>query len=108
MENMDNPITFDAVDIKFEHSNEQWALAHLPQVRIASILVNKNERDITETIDRMAKQGIAPELLDGLIDTRDHLKAIVEFIDVALARSFYALDRLGYTPDDPPTDERVH
>ena len=101
----DNPITFDAAAAKFEYSNDEWALANLPKVRIASVMLQRNDVELADTIGQMAKAGIVPDMLDGMIATRDHLKAIVELIDVALARSFVVLDRLGNSPDCPPPDQ---
>lgn len=103
-----NPIKFEAIDAKFDYTNDDWAIANLPKVRIATLLLQRDDAALTDTIGKMAKSGIVPEMLEGMCDTRDHLKAIVELLDVALARSFTILDRLGYSPDLPPPDQQLH
>lgn len=103
----DNTMTFSAIDAKFERTNEEWALANLPKVRIASCLLQRNDVELTETISQMVNGGIVPDMLDGMVATRDHLKALVEMINVALTRSFVVLDRLGFSPDCPPPDQEI-
>ena len=96
---------FPAVDVQFDWSNERWALAHLPHVRIATLMLQRDDVELTETIDGLVKAGCVSEMLDGFCDTKDHVKAIVELLDAALTRSFIALERLGFTPDAPPENK---
>ena len=94
-------MTFPALAVRFDWTNETWARTNLPHVRIATMLVRRDDVQLTETIGRMTEAGIVNEMLDGLCDTKDHLKAVVELLDAALLRSFVALERLGFTPDAP-------
>lgn len=95
-------IQFPAIDIPFDWSNAQWARTNLPHVRIAAMLLRRDDVRLTETIGRMVEAGIVNEMLDGFCETKDHLKAVVSLLDAALTRSFIALERLGFTPDAPP------
>lgn len=93
---------FSAVDVRFDWSNEQWARTNLPHVRIAATLLQRDDVQLTETIDGIVQSGAFNEMLDGFCVTKDHLKAVVDLLEAALARSFVALERLGFTPDAPP------
>ena len=103
----DNTVKFDAIDARFEYGNEEWALANLPKIRIASHMLQRNDIELADSISKMVTGGIVPDTLDGLIATRDHMKALAEMIDVALTRSFVVLDRLGFSPDCPPPDKEI-
>lgn len=97
-------MTFPAIAIPFDWTNAQWARQNLTHVRIAVRLLGRNDVELTETISRIVEAGAVNEMLDHLCDTKDHLKAVVALLDAALARSFIALERLGFTPDAPPAD----
>jgi len=101
----DNPITFEGIELPFNHTNDEWALANLTWVRAASLLVRDDDRELTGKMDSMARAGLVPELLDNIAGTKDHLAAIVKLLDMALTRSFVALERLGYSPDCPPPEQ---
>jgi hypothetical protein len=105
-----NALTFEGLDLPFNHTNEDWALANLVKVRMASLMLRDNDTQLTRKMDEMARAGIVPEMLDGLVDTKEHLEALVKLIDTALARAFVCLERLGYSPDLPPPTlgERAH
>lgn len=100
-------MTFPAVDAEFSWGNDEWALAHLPKVRIASLLLQRDDTALAATIGEMAKAGIVPEMLDGICVTKDHIEALVKMLDAALTRSFVVLERLGYSPDFPPSEHAV-
>lgn len=78
-------MTFPALAVRFDWTNETWARTNLPHVRIATMLVQRDDIQLTETISRMTETGIVNEMLDA-----------------ALLRSFVALERLGFSPDAPP------
>jgi hypothetical protein len=48
-----------------------------------------------------------PQLLEGLTRTRLHLESLHKALDVALSRSFLIIERLGYSPDNPPLDTPI-
>lgn len=97
-------MTFPALDARFDWTNAEWARSNLPHVRIATLLVRRDDVQLTEMVGRMVKAGVVNEMLDGFCDTKDHLQAIVQLLDAALVRTFVALERLGFTPDAPPDD----
>ncbi|MCS3450270.1 MULTISPECIES: hypothetical protein [Bradyrhizobium] len=101
-------MTFDPIDVKFNWSNDKWALAHLPHVRLATILLSQDHIDLQERFGAMAAEGYGPEMLEGLTTTRDHLLALAEICDVALTRCFLVVERMGYSPDNPPPDHTQH
>jgi hypothetical protein len=49
-----------------------------------------------------APQGILPTLLESWCEQKAVLQAYINLLDAALTRSFVVLDRLGYTPENPP------
>lgn len=100
-------MTFPAVETEFNWSNDEWALAHLPKVRIASLLLQRDDVGLADTIGKMTKAGIVPEMLDGLCVTKDHLEALVKLLETAITRSFVVLERAGFSPDFPPSEHAV-
>jgi hypothetical protein len=98
---------FKPIGALFDWDNETWALTFLPRIRLASAILNNDERSLEEIMADCAKGGLAPDMLEGWCETKKHLKLLVETCDIALARSFLVLERLGYGPDNPPPDTRV-
>jgi len=101
-------IRFDGVEAKFEWTNKEWGLAHLPNVRIASLLLQRDDEALTDTVASMVRAGVAPDMLEGLSTTKEHLEALVDLLRAALTRSFVVLERLGYSPDLPPPEHPVN
>lgn len=95
-------VKFEAIDISFDWTNEDWALSHLPTVRIASRMLAKDNTELQEAMEKIINSGCAPDTLERMSVTRDHLMSLAEMLDKALTRSFLVLDRLGYGPDNPP------
>lgn len=104
----DNDIRFSAIDVRFEWTNDAWGLAHLPNVRVASLLLQRDDVALEETVGSMVKAGLMPDTLEGMSTTKEHLEALVELLRAALTRSFVVLERLGYSPDLPPPEHPVH
>ena len=100
-------VKFEAMDLPFNWTNEDWTRHHLVSVRIASRLLAMDSTELQEAMAKMVKNGAAPEMLDSMCATRDNLKALTEMLDIALTRSFLVLERLGYGPDNPPPDNVV-
>ena len=101
-------MTFPALKVSFEHTNDDWAITYLPRVRLATLILQRDDMVLEKLMAGFVKDGLAPEMMDGLCMTKEHLKSLVELCDVALARSFCVLERLGYNPDNPPTETRMH
>jgi hypothetical protein len=104
----DQDLTFQGVNIKFDWTNEEWATTLLPHVRVALAILEKDDTALQTAMGKMVKGGVVPTVLEGWCDTKGHLKAMVEVLDSALARSFVVLERLGYDPDNLPPDSSVH
>jgi hypothetical protein len=100
-------MTFQGVKINVDWTNQEWAAAHLPFVRLAAVALEKDDKELQAAFADMAKGGVVPDLLESWCRTKQHLKALVKGLEAALARSFLVLDRLGYTPDNPPPDSAV-
>lgn len=98
------PLRFQAIKVRFEWSDDDWAVTHLPWVRMAACQVGSNQNRLMEMMNEFIASGRAPEMLDGLVGTKEHLQALVKLIEVALTRSFLVLEQFGYSPDNPPPD----
>lgn len=91
-----NTVAFNAIDMPFDWTNEDWALAHLPWVRVAAVILRKDRSELAGVVSRMVQDGIAPDILESLASTKIHLEMLVDLLDTALARQFTVLDQLGY------------
>ena len=96
-------VKFEAIDLTFDWTNKDWARNHLVPVRMASRVLAMDSTELQEAMDKLVKCDAAPEMLESMCDTSDHLKALAEMLDKALTRSFLVLERLGYDPDKPAT-----
>jgi hypothetical protein len=99
---------FEAIKLEFHWSNDQWAAMWLPWVRVAACQVANNDADLTEAMKAVANGGGAPDLLEGFERTKRQFSSLVELMNAAQMRTFVALDRLGYSPDNlPPVAPKV-
>jgi hypothetical protein len=81
--------------------------AHLTRVRVAAKLMTFTPEELQDALGKLASAGHAPETVDGLIETKEHLARMIRLLETAIARSFLVLERLGYDPDaNPPPDCR--
>jgi hypothetical protein len=101
-------MTFAAVNLPFNWTNDDWGLTFLPRVRVATISLQRDDKALEKFMADIVKDGMAPELLDGWIRTRDHLKGLAEVCNVALQRSFIVLERLGYDPKTELPETKMH
>jgi hypothetical protein len=88
----------------FDWTNDEWALAFLPPIRLATLHLAHDDKTLEELMSALAKAGAVPEVFESWAQTRDELRALIELLDAALARSVVALERLGYSPDNPPPE----
>jgi hypothetical protein len=70
--------------------------------------LEKDERELEEAIGKVMRDGIVPDLLDGLTNTKEHLEALASMIGTVLNRHFIVLERLGYDLDNPPPDAKLN
>jgi hypothetical protein len=101
-------LQFEAIKAEFDWSNDEWAATWLPWVRLAAIHVAGDQNKLKELMAEFVKAGEAGNTLEGLTRTKVHLEALTKLIDAALTRTFLVLERLGYSPDNPPPDSRVN
>jgi hypothetical protein len=103
-----NALQFEAIKAEFDWSNDEWATTWLPWVRVAAVHVAGDHDKLKKLMADFVKDGEASNLLEGLSRTKKHLVALAKLIDTALSRSFLVLERLGYSPDNPPPETRVN
>jgi hypothetical protein len=101
-------LEFEAIKVEFNWSNDEWAALWLPWVRVAAIYVRGDQDKLKELMADLVKEGNAPNLLEGLTRTKLHLEALYDLVQAALMRSFLMIERLGYSPDNPPPESRVN
>jgi len=83
-------------------------VTYLPHVRIASGILQRDRNELKELMAGFVKVRLAPQMLEGLTNTKKHLEGLAKMIDQALFRSFLLLERLGYSPDNPPSDSQMN
>jgi hypothetical protein len=95
-------LTFPAINAQFNWNNESWAETYLPHIRVAVLTLRRDDKELEKLMAHFAKDGVVPEMLEAYCLTKKHLEHLIELLDAALNRSFLVLERLGYSPDDPP------
>jgi hypothetical protein len=101
-------LTFKPIPIpeRFLGTNEEWALAHLPHVRMAAVMLAETPESLQDVIKEMAEDGHAPALLDGWCWAKQEMLDLAKLLDVAISRSLLMLERLGYDPEKNPPPDR--
>jgi hypothetical protein len=89
--------TFTALDVAFNWSNEEWARTFLPQIRMAHLVVQRDDKALEEILAQHIKDGIHEELLEQLANTAEHLDGLTQLLNSAIARSSAVLERMGYS-----------
>ena len=97
---------FPAIDIEFDWSNEEWARTFLPQIRVASLVVQRDDKALEKVIEAYIKNGTVTELLEAWCDTADHIEGVSKLLNCAMERSITVLRRLGYASDKRRRDAR--
>jgi hypothetical protein len=98
-------ITFEAIDLPFPGTNEDWALGHLPTFRVALLLLSSDPEKLKSVWAEFVEADEASELLESLCIVKQKFEDMSHFMDVAITRSVAVLERLGYGSDNPPSDE---
>ena len=91
--------TFPAIDAVFDWKNDEWALAFLPTVRLATLTVKRDDKALEQVYREMIeadKDGEVERLLEGFLDVAEHLDGIVDLLTCAMERSSIVLKRLGW------------
>jgi hypothetical protein len=97
-------MTFEPLDLPFKWTNEDWTQKHLPWVRLASAFLQEDHSGMQERFAQLAPKGVLPGALDEMCATKQHLLDCAQILDIAVTRSFLVLERLGYSPENPPPD----
>jgi hypothetical protein len=88
-----------AIKPAFNWSNAEWARTHLPQIRVADLIVQRDDKALEKIMDGYIENGAVTELLEAWCDTADHLESVTELLNCAMERSIIVLRRLGYASD---------
>ena len=65
-------MTVSAQEFEFIWRNRDWSERFLEYVRLAALIVNKNDRELGKAVGGLAKRGLMADLIQEWILTRDH------------------------------------
>lgn len=95
-------IKFPALkDVTFDWSNAEWARTFLPQIRVASLVVQRDDKALEKVMAAYIENGMINKVLESWLDTAQHLEGITDLLNCAMARSSAVLKRLGYDSGKP-------
>jgi hypothetical protein len=94
-------LTFRAQKSAFEWSNAEWSRTFLPQIRIASLTIQRDDKELEKVMAGLIESGKITEILEAWLDTTEHLEGITELLNCAMARSSMVLKRMGYESAKP-------
>lgn len=57
-------LIWPAIDAKFDWPNDEWALRYLPQVRIATLILQRDHNELKELMADFVKGGVARRFSD--------------------------------------------
>jgi hypothetical protein len=100
-------LRFEAIKVDFDWRNEEWATTWLPWVRLAVAILHLDDEQHKESALKAVQAGLMPKLLEGFTRTKTHLKALHDAVDATLVRSFITVERLGYSPENPPPETPI-
>jgi hypothetical protein len=92
---------FPALEADFDWSNEEWARTFLPQIRIANLVIQRNDKALEKIMAVYVENGMVTEILEAWLDTVEHLEGVKQLLTCALARSSIVLKRMGYESAKP-------
>jgi hypothetical protein len=101
-------MTVSAEEFEFMWTNRDWSERFLEYVRLAVVIVNKNDRELGRAVGGLAKRGLMADLIKEWILTKDHFEALATLCDTAVCRSSRVMQQLGYSSDDPPPRQSTH
>lgn len=87
-------VKFPALYAEFDWENAEWARNFLPQIRIASLIVRRDDKALEKIMDSYIENGTVTELLEAWCDTAEHLESIAGLLNCAMARSSAVLKRM--------------
>jgi hypothetical protein len=95
-----------ATDAEFDWTNSEWARNFLPQIRVASLIVQRDDKALEKVMKAYIENGTVTELLEAWCDTAEHLESVSKLVDCAMERSITVLRSLGYASDKRRRDGR--
>ena len=98
---------FDGIKVEFNWTNDEWALAQLQRIRLASALVAHDDDELLAVFQKLIPDGVVPDMLEGLARTKRHVEALHALLNATLMRSFAVLERCGYGPDNESSETAV-
>ena len=101
-------MTVSAQEFEFTSTNREWSERFLEYVRLAVVIVNKDDRELEKAVAGLAKRGLMAELLEECMLTRDHFKVLASLCNTAVCRSSRVMEQLGYSSDEPPPEQSTH
>lgn len=101
-------LRFEAIKLRFPWSNEEYGELWLPWIRLALCNLAADDADLKEIMRGFVQDGEVTNILEGLTRTKKHLEQMTATVDAALMRTFVVLERLGYSPENPPPDSRLN
>jgi hypothetical protein len=101
-------MTVSAQEFEFIRTNREWSERFLEYVRLAVVIVNKDDRELEKAVAGLAKRGLMAELLEERMLTRDHFKVLASLCNTAVCRSSRVMEQLGYSSDEPPPEQSTH
>jgi hypothetical protein len=101
-------MTVSAQEFEFIWANREWSERFLEYVRLAVVIVNKDDTELEKAVAGLAKRGLMADLLEEWILSRDHFKALATLCDTAVCRSSRVVEQLEYSSDEPPPERSTH
>ena len=68
-------MTVSAQEFEFMWTNRDWSERFLEYVRLAVVIVNKNDRELGRAVGGLAKRGLMADLIKEWILTKEYFKA---------------------------------
>ena len=97
-----------AQEFEFIWTNRDWSERFLEYVRLAALIVKKDDRELGKAVGGLAERGLMADLIQEWILTRDHFKDLATLCDTAVCRSTRVMQQLGYSSDEPPPEQSTH
>jgi hypothetical protein len=97
-----------AQEFEFIWTNRDWSERFLEYVRLAALIVKKDDRELGKAVGGLAERGLMTDLIQEWILARDHFKDLTTLCDTAVRRSTRVMQQLGYSSDEPPPEQSTH
>ena len=75
-----------AQEFEFIWTNRDWSERFLEYVRLAALIVKKDDRELGKAVGGLAERGLMADLIQEWILTRGHFKVLATVCDPAVCR----------------------